>query len=176
MERYFRSSSRGASVLGALIIALMLGTGAVATYELVNPSLTAVPATSQLAATPGTAKTSTTKTPTPTKEEKAKELAEAQCKKMQADNKGKPVGFHAPNTPQTTELKEFTENKEKGLCVSILVESNPKSSANCAGNVCCYGLLSRIQLVPGAKSAGASFRVLSQHSKSVPKGTCQPQF
>src|SRR3990167_7932996 len=53
MERYFRSSSRGASVLGALIIALMLGTGAVATYEIINPSVASIRPESQVAQASG---------------------------------------------------------------------------------------------------------------------------
>ncbi|MBI4093473.1 hypothetical protein HY417_00765 [Candidatus Kaiserbacteria bacterium] len=50
MNESLRRGERGVSILGALVVALMLGAGTVATFEIASPSLSSVADESQLAA------------------------------------------------------------------------------------------------------------------------------
>src|SRR3989344_178176 len=145
MERYFRSSSRGASVLGALIIALMLGSGAVGTYEYVNndSSISGIEDESQLASLHTAADRK--KAAEEISKKKLEDEINTACKKLQGDLAGKPLGTYAPAKTVPTPLKlggsgtEDSVTVEGAKCVSAFVGGSKEKP-----EVQCFGMESKI--------------------------------
>src|SRR3989344_5492790 len=112
-----RVGERGASVLGALVLALMLGTGAVVTFELAAPSPSAVSQTGASGVLALDAKK--TATDEKAKQEQArKEAIKKKCDEMKKSLAKAKVGESTKHAPKTFENN--VDPVEPSRCVGAI--------------------------------------------------------
>ncbi|MBI2612958.1 hypothetical protein HYW59_04105 [Candidatus Kaiserbacteria bacterium] len=162
---------RGVSILGALVVALMLGAGAVATFELATPPLSSVSSDSQVAALTA-AQIAAQKKAAAQKAELDKKI-ERQCTFLRAP-------LYKPEESRgggETSLEKFKGTIEKDTCVSAFYMGKDSKGKPITK---CFGLKSKIQLnrepnkIENGKRVGIG-KVVSVPDKGVPKGTCETE-
>ena len=150
---------RGVSILGALVVALMLGAGSVATFELASPSLSSSVSESQVAA--------------PTAAEKA--AAEAAKKKKEEEDRKKLIAQKCKEAKES--LAKSKEATTKHTAKTFENNVDPVEPSRCVGaiktgpDVKCVGLSSEIKLL-----SKGQVRVTSKPDSSVEPGKCRAQY
>ncbi|OGG57925.1 hypothetical protein A2853_03285 [Candidatus Kaiserbacteria bacterium RIFCSPHIGHO2_01_FULL_55_17] len=152
------AGERGVSILGALIVALTLGTGAALTFELATPSLSSVSSGSQAAAALTPAQEAAQKAAAQ-KAQIDKEV-EAKCVQLKAQiktPKQNPVGGG------DTKVNESGVTFEQNRCVSAFDDGDGKTV-----KPECYGLQTKVRI-----EGGKQVKVESEPTKAVRKGVCK---